>query len=195
MAKLKKCKVCRREFTPIKFGQVVCLLDGYKCANEYAEQQRAKKEKKEKREFNRETKRRKEALKTKPQLTKELQKAFNRFIRARDRDQPCISCDAPPSENKHLTGSGWDCGHYRSVGSAPELRFEELNAHKQCVKCNQHLGGNVVEYRKRLIERIGPDKLEWLEGHHESPNYTHDELREKTKYYNAKARELEKENN
>lgn len=169
--------------------QIVCSA---RCGLDLAKSQRARKEKKERQEYNRETKRLKEKIKTKPQLTAEAQKAFNRFIRARDHDQPCISCGAPPGASAALTGGRWDCGHYRSVGSARELRFEELNAHKQCKHCNDHLDGNHVEYRKRLIARIGADKLEWVEGPHQMPNHTHDELREIKRLYNDNANKLEK---
>jgi len=33
----------------------------------------------------------------------------------------------------------------------------------QCYKCNTHNSGMRAEYRQRLIEEIGLDKVEWLE--------------------------------
>ena len=62
-----------------------------------------------------------------------------------------------------MFGGNWDCGHYRSVGSAPHLRFHLWGAHKQCVKCNRYLSGNVTEYRTRLIQKIGQEKVEAFE--------------------------------
>lgn len=129
----------------------------------------------------------KEANKTKPELIKAAQKAFNRFIRLRDHGLPCISCDTPfRAISSGVKGGNWDAGHYRSVGAAPELRFEESNCHGQCKTCNLHKSGNHVAYRSRLEARIGSEKLAWLEGKHEPKHYTKDELRHiATKYRKA----------
>lgn len=177
----KKCKVCKEPFSPWNTTQTACSPT---CAIELAKAAREKKELKELREA-------KQRLKTKSQWMKEAQQAFNAFIRKRDYYQPCISCDRQDQENEYSRGGIWDCGHYRSVGSAPELRFEELNAHKQCKKCNNQLSGNVVEYRIRLKDRIGEKNLEWLEGSHEAKHYTIEDLKEIKAFYKQKAKELE----
>jgi len=114
---------------------------------------------------------------------KKAQQSFNAYIRHRDADLPCISCDSNPNDKNLMTGSRWDCGHYRSVGANPELRFEELNTAKQCVKCNRDLSGNVVNYRIGLIKRIGIEKVEWIEGPHSPKKYTIDELKAIDKKY------------
>lgn len=111
-----------------------------------------------------------EAVKTRAQHLKEAQAAFNAVIRERDKDLPCISC------NRHHSGQ-FHAGHYRSVGSSPELRFEPLNVHKQCAPCNNHKSGNVVEYRISLVKRIGLDNVEWLEGKHEPKRYTIEDVK------------------
>jgi hypothetical protein len=128
---------------------------------------------------------------TVPYWTKKAQVEFNKYIRLRDKKLPCVSCGKPASEDTFLTGSGWDCGHYRSTGACPELRFCELNAAKQCVKCNQFKSGNVVEYRIELARRIGTAQLEWLEGPHEAKRYRVDELKGIHAKYKAKCKELE----
>lgn len=128
-----------------------------------------------------ETRRRKEAVKSKPELAKEAQQEFNAWVRARDEGLPCISC------GRHHQGQ-WHAGHYLSVGARPELRFVELNVHRQCAPCNTHLSGNAILYRKGLIERIGSGGVEWLEGPHELPKWTHDELRAIRDTYRAKLR-------
>jgi len=114
---------------------------------------------------------------------KKAQQSFNAYIRHRDADLPCISCDSNPNDKNLMTGSRWDCGHYRSVGANPELRFEELNTAKQCVKCNRDLSGNVVNYRIGLVKRIGIEKVEWIEGPHSPKKYTIDELKAIDKKY------------
>jgi len=126
------------------------------------------------------------ALKTKSDWIKDVQQVFNRFIRLRDNAEPCISCGKPAS----TTPNQWDCGHYRSVGSAPELRFIEENSSKQCKRCNRELSGNIVEYRIRLIDKIGADKLAWLEGPHEPKRYTIDDLKELNALYKRKVKEI-----
>lgn len=117
---------------------------------------------------------------------KAAQTAFNTFIRLRDKDLPCISCGSMPNDNNLITGSRWDCGHYRSVGANPELRFEELNAAKQCVKCNRDLSGNVANYRVEHIKRIGVEAIEWVEGPHKAKRYSIADLNEIEAKYKLK---------
>jgi hypothetical protein len=134
---------------------------------------------------------RKEAIKTRSEWVKECQAAFNRYIRARDHDKPCICCGRWAQSSPH-TGGMWDCGHYRSVGSAPELRFDEDNAHRQLKQCNRDLSGRAVDYRIGLIKRIGIERLERIEGHHEPKKYSIDELKDLKAKYNRMALEIEK---
>lgn len=180
---LPKAKDCTDPFQKNGFCDVDCMS---KHGLNKARQQKERAEKKE-------IKQRKEKLKTKHDHTREAQKEFNRFIRLRDSSQPCISCGKNPNDNNLITGSRWDAGHYRSVGSCPELRFEELNCHKQCVKCNRDLSGNAIEYRINLKDRIGSDKLDWLEGPHEQKKYTIEELKEIKVKYREKANFLAKQ--
>ena len=171
--KQKKCKSCREPFTPYNSLEKVC---GVKCAIKLAENDRDKRERKE-------TRARKIAIKTKSEWLKDAQKEFNSFIRERDNKEPCISCGRYHQGQYHA-------GHYRSVGACPELRFEENNCHKQCAPCNNNLSGNIVEYRLRLIEKIGISELDWLEGPHQVKKYSIDEIKEITKKYKAKFKEL-----
>lgn len=114
-------------------------------------------------------------------LLRYTQQAVNSFIRLRDRDLECVSCG----------GSVEQAGHYRSVGSHPELRFEELNINGQCQRCNHFLSGNLIDYRINLVKRIGVEKVEWLEGPHERKKLILDEIREIRATYETKVRELE----
>lgn len=115
---------------------------------------------------------------------KEAQKAFNAYIRQRDADLACISCGRNHNGQYHA-------GHYKSVGAFPELRFNENNCHKQCSPCNNHLSGNISNYRPALIDKIGIEKLEWLEGPHEPKKYTCAELKEIELKYKNKLKELQ----
>ena len=174
----KACKVCLSAFIPVRPLQAVC---GPSCA-----MKKVRTDKKRERE---EIRQRKQAIKRIPDLTREAQKAFNAFIRERDKEQPCISCGKLPGDMTELH-AGRDAGHYRSIGSASHLRFHEDNVHGQCVKCNQWKAGNVVEYRIRLIERIGQDKVTALEGDNEPRKWDRESLVNKKFKYIRKLKEL-----
>jgi len=176
----RKCKACRATFVPARPMQVACCPE---CAIAIAAAGRAKREKSAAVADRRETKAKLENLKSRAQWAKEAQAAFNSFIRVRDADQPCISC------GRHHNGQ-YHAGHYLSVGARPELRFEPLNVHKQCAPCNTHLSGNVVQYRKALIVKIGVDLVEWMEGPHPVRHYATQELAEIKKLYVTAKREL-----
>ncbi len=190
-AKPKKCRVatCRASFVPSRMGQAVCspacaMIDAPRHAPK-ARKALADIERKDIRV-------RKEKLKSRADHLREAQAAVNEYVRLRDAHLPCISCDSTPNDNDLMTGSRWDAGHYRSVGACPELRFEPLNIHRQCVKCNRNLSGNAVEYRIRLVQRIGAEKVAWLEGLHPACKYTVEEVKAIKATYRAKTRELKR---
>jgi len=166
-------------FTPVRPLQKVCSP---RCAMKIAREVVAKADRKE-------TKIKLDAMQTKPQLVKKAQTAFNAYIRERDRGKNCISCDTPLGSEPNT----FDAGHYRSVGSAPHMRFVEDNVHGQCKHCNNWLGGNHVEYRKRLLERIGERQLELLESDSILRKYTKEGLEEIARHYRAEARRLARE--
>lgn len=183
-AKPKKCRVaaCRASFVPSRMGQAVCspacaLIDGPRHAPK-ARKALADIERKD-------IKVRKEKLKSRADHLKDTQQAFNAWVRARDAALPCVSC------GRHHEGQ-YHAGHYRTVGANPELRFEPLNAWKQCAPCNNHLSGNLINYRISLLQRIGEEKVAWLEGPHEAKKYTVDELKTMTADYRAKTKELKR---
>jgi len=146
--------------------QPVC---GIKCAIEDAKAIKKK-------DVRKADRKRKEEIKSKSELMKEAQFEFNRYIRLRDKDKPCISCQRFHKGQMHA-------GHYISTGAATELRFNEDNCHAQCAPCNNHLSGNPIKYRINLIEKIGIERVERLEGPHPMPNWTKDDIRAiKAKY-------------
>lgn len=131
-----------------------------------------------------------EAMKTIPDLIKEAQREFNTAIRERDRidNRLCVSCGGVLD----WSGNRVDAGHWRSVGSAPHLRFHEYNCHAQCKHCNQYRSGNAVEYRRGLIERIGLEAVEALEADNRIHKWQREELIAIRDKYRALARELKK---
>lgn len=186
------CAHCRKKLHPDRPGQKVHT----ECAADYILAQKAKQERLEARRKRESDKvdrqvvrQKKQALKTIPQLIKEAQTVFNRWIRARDHDKPCISCGAPPPDLSQLH-AGRDSGHWRSTGSASHLRFNEDNCHAQCVKCNQWGAGRAVDYRIGLVERIGISRVESLENDNTPHKWTRDELIEIRERYKQKLKYL-----
>lgn len=188
----KRCPSCRVMFTPARAAQAVCGEIECAIAHGQSEKGRAIAGKALAEVGRRDIKVRKEKLKTRADHLREAQAAVNEYVRLRDAHLPCISCDSTPNDNNLMTGSRWDAGHYRSVGACPELRFEPLNIHRQCVKCNRNLSGNAVEYRIRLVRRIGAEKVAWLEGLHPPCKYTVEEIKAIKAKYRAMTKELKK---
>lgn len=165
------------------------------CIAPYADAMQAKAERKQAKavkaaqmQDRRETKQKLEKLKTRSDYIKEAQVAFNAYIRERDSEKPCICCGLPLGAGE--VGGAFDCGHYRSVGSAPHLRFHEDNAHAQRKVCNRWGAGRAVDYRLGLLARIGMEAVEALESNQEAQKWTVAELIEIRDKYRLKLKEL-----
>lgn len=93
------------------------------------------------------------STKTVAQLIKRATTVFNLFIRNRDKNKGCISCGKPVNQ----------AGHFYEASAHTRMRFMEDNTQGQCIRCNHYLSGNLNEYRKNLIKRIGIERLEKLD--------------------------------
>ena len=194
--KPKRCAYCRKIFEPTLPGAKVCRPE---CAAAYAEKARIKSEKTTQTAQNRDLKAAKLAIKPLSYWRVRATTAFNKFIRLRDHDQPCISCGKTAFEVEWQPGGLWDCGHFMSVGHAPELRFEEKNAYKQCKKCNGGSGRYAKKnktvadsYEENLRKLKGDEIVDWLKGSHEPKHYKIPDLQEIEQKYLKLARELKK---
>ena len=156
----RRCSTCRKK-VPAEEAITGALraFCSYECLQAYAKSDKGQKAVKS--AYRKDLSERKEKLKTAGDYTKEAQAAFNKFVRIRDAHKPCISC-GNPLEHESL-GGGYDAGHYRSRGAASHLRFNLLNVHAQCKKCNRYLSGNVTDYRIGLVSRIGQNMIDKLE--------------------------------
>lgn len=168
-----KCKVCRTPFLKQSIKHKVCSAE---CAILWNEKEKERQYKKSYLE-------QKIKLRSRSEWIKLAQAAFNQYIRERDKNLPCISC------GRHHKGQ-YHAGHYLSTGARPELRFEEMNASKQCAPCNDHLSGNIALYRINLIKKIGLENVEWLESNHQPKKWTIGQLQEIIATYKAKTKEL-----
>lgn len=156
---MKTCKVCKVKFEPERPMQTTC---SYQCAIKHANEQKQKDGRKKLKAFN---------DSDISVLKRKAQQAFNAYIRWRDRELSCVSC------GYEGTGRVWHASHYRPATNS-KLRFDERNVHKSCSICNTHLSGNLAEYRKKLIEKIGLDQVEELESTNGPYRYTVEELKE-----------------
>ncbi len=179
---LNKCGKPREQWSSTAF---LCRFCGPACAAEHA---RAKSLEKRAKAARKDLRARKEALKTRGDYLKEAQAAFNSYIRERDYGKPCISCGTLGSGKAHITGSAWDCGHYRSTGAAPHLRFHTLNAARQCTRCNRELSGNAVEMRKGMVLRFGMATVEAVESDNHPRQYDIAALRRIKRIFRKRAR-------
>ena len=72
-----------------------------------------------------------------------------------------------------------------------QFTFDERNVHGQCVACNQHKHGNLLNYQTGIQERIGADELIELHSKaHEIRKYSREELRDIIEEYKQKAKAL-----
>ena len=186
--KPKKCPICKSEFTPWSTTQKTC--PDWQCGLAFSRQQKADKEAREARVREKaeraDIRERKAALKPIRHWEDLTQTPCNAFIVARDRDLPCISCGTWDTVQ-------WQAGHYRSRGKASHLRYDPDNIHKQCHHCNVALSGNQIQYRIRLVHKIGISRVEALENSNEPRRFTREELQAIRAGYRAKLRELLKQ--
>lgn len=178
---MPKCKICKQPFVKIRPLQPTC--NEYECKVAYATNVANKvierKKKAEKKVL-------KEKIKTLSDYLKELQVVFNKYIRLRDVNLPCICCNKPYDGSFHAS-------HYFSVGHFPHLRFNELNVHGGCVECNVHKHGNTAEYSISLPNRIGIEKYEELLSERKNNRkFNRNEVEELIIIYKQKIKELTK---
>ena len=169
--KPKYCKVCNSDYNPRTSLQTVC---SWECSVKLAKIKGAQKEKAEK----------KKELLTNKDYIKLAQNAVNAFIRLRDTGQPCISCGKEINGVRHAS-------HFIAAFAHSNIRFHEDNIWVSCYKCNVMLSGNQLEYRKRLIPKIGLERVEWLENNaHITKKYSNEELIEIIGIFKQKIKDL-----
>ena len=181
---MRKCRICKAKYTATRAMQPTC--GSFECKVSYAEQVAQKAKASRDKADRKQTREKLKAMESLPVLKKRAQQAFNAFIRERDAGKPCICCGAWPHPG------GTDAGHYRSVGSAPHLRYDERNVHAQAKQCNKWGAGRAVDYRIGLIARIGLDAVEALEADQAPRHYTREQLIQIAEDYRRKLREMRK---
>lgn len=184
----RTCRVCRNNFQPVRCLQQTCSFDcEVKLGMIHAERSKAKREKAERIAVAASMKILREKLKTKSEWMREAQSAINSYVRVRDSELGCISCDKPSSWNGQ-----WHASHFKSTGANSFLRFNLWNIHKACSICNNHLSGNIGEYSKRLPEKIGNERFEYLDTAPKIGKYSVEYLKRLRDIFRKKTRMLMK---
>jgi len=184
-AKQKRCRAdgCGKLFTPYtsltKCCSITCALqynqDNPKEVKTFIQTQQAKQDKEQLKQMKFNITK----LSTFESIAK---KVFQHWVRLRDRDHPCISCNA-------FSTPQWDGGHYLKAEIYSGVIFYPMNVNKQCCHCNDHLQGNVIEYRKGMIKKYGEEELLKLEAKGNELRYykySREELIEITNKYKLK---------
>lgn len=180
------CKICK-----VKYARQSNVLrptcTDHNCMTKYGLlllENKKKKENRDKEKHEREqTKEMKAKLLTHKDYIKLFQTVFNTYIRLRDKDKPCVSCRNPYADQ-------YDAGHFIAT-TKQFLRFHEDNVHGQCRKCNRYMVGNIIPYRIELINRIGIERVEWLESNaHRNLELSIPEIQEQIRIYKQKIKEL-----
>lgn len=177
MTRTKKCKYCKSLFQPITTLQKNCFEPD--CVTAWIQETKQKAWQKKKAKL-------KADLMTLSDYMKLAQIVFNKYIRIRDKDKPCISCGAKAGTYT-LTA-----GHY-FPSTNKNVTFNEDNLHGQCwFNCNSSKSGNLLEYRFGLLKKIGIERLEKLELEaKKTRKYSIDELKDLITVYKAKIKNLE----
>ena len=170
-----RCKNCKEKFEPTRFNMKYCLKD--ECVRVWVESEKAKQWKKTKQKA-------KLDLMTLSDYLKLAQQVFNKFIRLRDKGNVCISCQKKPLKE--------NAGHFFNANNHYNVRFDERNVNLQCEHCNTYLSGNLIEYQRNLIHKIGIESYHELEADaRKTRKFTKDELKEIIAIYKKKIKEFE----
>lgn len=87
----------------------------------------------------------------------------------------CISCGKANMD--------WSCGHFKTVGSQGNLRYDRVNTYLQCNwACNRNLSGNIngnknsVGYKQGLRDRFGQEEgqriIDYCDSHTQPVKWT-----------------------
>lgn len=196
---MRKCKTCKTPIPTYSKSETVyrklgfcsegCSIDHGMAAVRRKDQQRqseARKAMAAERKAHRAAKAaQKERMKTRTEWLNEAQAVFNQYIRLRDSHLGCVSCGINTNDVQY------HAGHYRTRKAAPQLRFDERQVFKQCSTCNNHLSGNLINYRRELLNRIGAAELERIETDNSQSKWTIDDARRIKAEYKDKIKHLQ----
>lgn len=144
--------------------------------------------------WNKRPKKKNAARPSKPAATARLDRVFSEYIRLRDSFATqaglyfrCISC------GRILPYAEADCGHYINRRHTA-TRFVEANCNAQCRACNRFDEGNIYNYRRGLVEKIGEERVLLLESRkNEICHFSAFELEAMVTHYRKEVKRLKEE--
>lgn len=205
--KTRRCKVCKQPYASYQSFVSWCSAD---CGAVIGERKLAKIKRAAELKAHREKVNERKAdqvvrdsQKTRSEWLAEAKTAIQQFRRLEElaKGSGCMSCGRSQQEVQGTDGwkpgGAWDGGHFISKGARPEIALEPLNIWLQCKSCNAGSGkyarkGYTVNaaFRINLIDRIGLEQVEWLEGPHEAKHYDIEQLKAIKTKYQAMTKEL-----
>ena len=187
MIVMRKCRQCREQIPSRKDCKDPYARGGF-CDIACYGLHKAKKDR-EARNKAKNAKHKEDLQRVKPmnEKLKALERIVNKYINLRDFGKPCISCDTP-----HAYHSERHASHYRSVGACSSARFYTLNIHTSCGNCNKYLSGNAVEYRIRLVKKIGEESVHRIEAMPKQFRYSDEWIEKASKAFRAKIMIIER---
>lgn len=206
MANARRCKYCGESTRNFVVYGIMAFCNADHAAK-WAYENKSKGANKIKREKDAQHRERKREFKKndRPWQIKQTQSAFNKmrvleellWFAERNLEPTCISC------GRELGNDQWCCGHNKTRGAQPGLRFDRNNTflqHNQ--RCNMQLSGDIGGtkstrgYKRGLIERFGEEKgqeiIDYCDRNTSLVKWTCEELEEMRKEFNARAREIRK---
>lgn len=180
---MRSCKACKTRFE----GKGFVVWCSPECGSVIARQGLDKKKAKEAKDERKQHRKKLADSKPKKYWLKKAEEAVNRYVRLRDSHLGCCSCDLPSTWEGQ-----WHASHFRSVGAASAVRYNLWNIHKGCSVCNNHRSGNIIEYRPRLIAKIGAEKVDWLMAQNQRADYSVEYLQRLQKVMLKKSNRLQK---
>lgn len=203
--KAKKCKCgCGKDAElKVNMANYHSIDCAYNHARKLQEQARKRKELKARRESKQNKKALRELNRRDLNWQHDLtQRSFNRmrvleellWFKERGLKPECTSC-----------GKGYDfcCGHYKSRGAYPAIRYDRRNTYLQCnAYCNRQLSANIDGtkhsrgYKVGLAERFGVEQakeiIDYCESQTQTVKYEWQQLEQMRKEFNEEIRRLEK---
>ena len=123
----------------------------------------------------------KKSLKT---LHNNLWKLISEYVRRKENDV-CYTCGVKKEwKETH-------CGHFLHQAKTSKLAYERKILHCQCVKCNNFLSGNLLEYTIKMVKLYGLKQVEaWKRESKKPYRWKRGELEELIEKYKIKLKKL-----
>ena len=194
----RRCKVCKERYKP-KYTSLQSTCNNISCVITFGKKQQDKARKESDKAF-----RQKVVIEDVQYQHKLTQKIYNqmrvleelKWFADEGIEPYCISC--------LKTKMDWCCGHFKTVGSQGNLRYDEMNTYLQCNRyCNMGLSGNIegnktsIGYKSGLKARFGPEEgrliIDYCETNTDPRKWNWLELKEFRAECSARIRQLSKQ--